>query len=286
MKNIFWISSYPKSGNTFVRIFLSSYLFTKNGNFEDFKIINNIGGFNNIKIFKRIKNFCKKKDLIKDPTLISKYWIEAQKTIYELEPKKLFFFKTHNSQIKFRNRRFTNENFTRGFIYIVRDPRSVIVSAKHHYNYKNYEIGLEYLFSERHISLARGNTLPEFLLSWQQHYLSWKRFLKENPNLGLILRYEDLVNDPNKFFYKILNFINSKQKIEINEKKFNNALESTKFENLQNKESNIGFIERPKNAPKFFRKGITDEWKKEISLDIIKKIEKKYFIEMKELGYL
>ena len=61
MSKIIWISSYPKSGNTFVRIFLSSYLFTKNGNFEDFKIINNIGGFNNLKIFKRIKNFCKKK---------------------------------------------------------------------------------------------------------------------------------------------------------------------------------------------------------------------------------
>ena len=52
MKNIIWIASYPKSGNTLVRLFLSCYFFTDDGNLKDFNIIKNITIFNNINIFK------------------------------------------------------------------------------------------------------------------------------------------------------------------------------------------------------------------------------------------
>ena len=31
---IVWLASYPKSGNTFVRSLLSSYIFSKDGNFN------------------------------------------------------------------------------------------------------------------------------------------------------------------------------------------------------------------------------------------------------------
>ena len=38
---IIWLASYPKSGNTWIRCLLSSYYYTKNGNFE-FNLLNNI----------------------------------------------------------------------------------------------------------------------------------------------------------------------------------------------------------------------------------------------------
>ena len=31
---IIWLASYPKSGNTFVRAFLSAYYFSENGEFD------------------------------------------------------------------------------------------------------------------------------------------------------------------------------------------------------------------------------------------------------------
>ena len=40
---IIWISSYPKSGNTWMRCFLSSYIFSKNGEFT-FDLLKNISG--------------------------------------------------------------------------------------------------------------------------------------------------------------------------------------------------------------------------------------------------
>ena len=41
---IFWIASYPKSGNTWLRALISSYYYSEDGVFHE-KIIKNIGQF-------------------------------------------------------------------------------------------------------------------------------------------------------------------------------------------------------------------------------------------------
>ena len=41
-QNIFWLASYPKSGNTMLRLFLSLYFFSEDGVLKDFKVIKNI----------------------------------------------------------------------------------------------------------------------------------------------------------------------------------------------------------------------------------------------------
>ena len=41
---IIWIASYPKSGNTWIRSLLSSYLFSDDGKFS-FKLLKNIEQF-------------------------------------------------------------------------------------------------------------------------------------------------------------------------------------------------------------------------------------------------
>ena len=45
---IIWIASYPKSGNTWIRSLLSSYLFSKDGKFS-FKLLKNIEQFQKMK---------------------------------------------------------------------------------------------------------------------------------------------------------------------------------------------------------------------------------------------
>ena len=45
-KHIFWIASYPKSGNTLLRAILSSLFFSKDGTFS-FELINTIQGLEN-----------------------------------------------------------------------------------------------------------------------------------------------------------------------------------------------------------------------------------------------
>ena len=41
---IIWIASYPKSGNTYIRSFLSAYYYSKNGKF-DFNLLRYIEQF-------------------------------------------------------------------------------------------------------------------------------------------------------------------------------------------------------------------------------------------------
>ena len=42
---IFWIASYPKNGNTWLRSVLSAYYFTEDGNFTNDKILKSIPQF-------------------------------------------------------------------------------------------------------------------------------------------------------------------------------------------------------------------------------------------------
>ena len=42
---IFWIASYPKSGNTWIRSLLCSYYFSENGVFTGDSLLKNIGQF-------------------------------------------------------------------------------------------------------------------------------------------------------------------------------------------------------------------------------------------------
>ena len=50
---IIWLASYPKSGNTFLRALLTSYLFTKDGNFT-FEVLKKIKQFPDNGVFKKL----------------------------------------------------------------------------------------------------------------------------------------------------------------------------------------------------------------------------------------
>ena len=50
---IVWLASYPKSGNTFVRSLLSSYIFSNDGSFN-FELIKNIKQFPDNSLFNQI----------------------------------------------------------------------------------------------------------------------------------------------------------------------------------------------------------------------------------------
>ena len=53
---IVWIASYPKSGNTWVRSLITSYLFSETGSF-DFSLLKEIPRFPNAKQFSTLIDF-------------------------------------------------------------------------------------------------------------------------------------------------------------------------------------------------------------------------------------
>ena len=277
---IIWLASYPKSGNTWVRIFLSYMLSNE-------KTMN----INRTKIyqFPRRLNFEGISKNIDDGNEFVKNCIHAQSKI-NLD-NKYKIFKTHNALWKNGNYSFTDLENTIGCIYIVRDPRNIITSIKNYYDFKSYKEALEFLRDDKNIigtlhKVRQGNDLPTIISSWKNHYNSWKK-LKTN---YLLIKYEDMLVDPKKEFLKIINFIEKISNIEFDNFRIDNAISLCDFKNLQHIENKDGFIEASKdklgNSIKFFNLGSENKWQNLLSKQIVENIETSFKAEMTELKYL
>lgn len=284
---IFWIASYPKSGNTWLRSLISTYYFTKDGEYNE-------------NLLKKIDQFPTRKyflDFNYDPKIVGdtcKYWIKAQEKLNV--DKKLKFFKTHNAFGKVNNFDFTNSENSTGCIYIVRDPRNVITSVMNHYeldedrafNWMTNE--KQYIYDVEKVNQV-GYSDFQFISSWDLNYKSWKVQKKVRTKF---IRYEDLSNQTFYVFKEIIEFINQiiKSNEKINLEKIKRTLRSTSFSKMQKKELENGFseaINSQKNKNKkivFFNLGPDNDWKKILNEKLKNKLNKKYEKQLEELSYI
>ncbi len=279
---IIWLASYPKSGNTWLRMFLRSYFLSEQDTFS----INVKGNldfesetFPNLKLFKSFNvdhsNF---ENIVKN-------WINLQDFI-NLNGK-INFLKTHNGNYSINSHPFTNKENTIGGIYMVRDPRDVLLSFSHHLKLKVEEV-LEKMSTMNHFELDEND--PDLIEgyrrsligSWSKHYLSWKSYQARKI---LFLKYEDLVENPYENFLLVLKYLKNFKNFEINEGKIKKSIIETSFDNLKNDEVNNGFLEQGMNKG-FFRKGKVSDWKENLNSNVAKKVEVLFQKEMIELGYL
>lgn len=277
---IIWIASYPKSGNTWLRSIITSLLYTTDGIF-DFKLIKKIKQFPTRNQFQEFtKNF-------NDINEISKFWLLAQDKINLTEEIK--FFKTHNLNCAVNKNSFTNKSHTLGTIYVVRDPRNLINSIKNHYNKGNDEEAKNFLISKKILSrVPKDNEadIATLLGSWSDHYNFWT---KKNSNL-LLIKYEDLILDTKKELERIIIYLKKFMTVEINPEKIKNILNTTSFDHLKGLENkglfNENVYDSKKNKIRFFNKGPSNDWTKVLDKKIQDDIEKIFYKEMKELGYI
>ena len=277
---IIWIASYPKSGNTWLRSIITSLLYTTDGIF-DFKLIKKIKQFPTRNQFQEFtKNF-------NDINEISKFWLLAQDKINLTEEIK--FFKTHNLNCAVNKNSFTNKSHTLGTIYVVRDPRNLVNSIKNHYNKGNDEEAKNFLISKKILSrVPKDNEadIATLLGSWSDHYNFWT---KRNSNL-LLIKYEDLILDTKKELERIIIYLKKFMTVEINPEKIKNILNTTSFDHLKDLENkglfNENVYDSKKNKIRFFNKGPSNDWTKVLDKKIQNDIEKIFYKEMKELGYI
>ena len=283
---IIWLTSYPKSGNTWVRSFLVSLLYNK-------KNETNLEGLNNIPQYPLRSHFNNLLDNIDDINEVSSKWIISQKRINS--DKKNKFFKTHHALCKIGKFSFTNYETSLGAIHIVRDPRNIINSILYHYSKKSFLEAKEFMLDETRAlgkkfdpnSPSVNQDMFTVLTSWKTHYLSWKNFKKNY----LLIKYENLVSEPDKEFRKITKYLNDVMHIKIEEDKIDHAIESNSFENLKKIENRDGFKEAIKDkssgeVKSFFNLGPNNKWQNLLDLKIRDEIEAKFKKEMQELGYL
>ncbi len=276
---IVWIASYPKSGNTWMRFFIKSYLNNSN---KKFSLNNHIDDTVVIETFPTERKFGELKINYQDFNDIAKNWVSLQSSINLNN--KINYLKTHNAMCTINNHKFTNIENTLGGIHIVRDPRDILVSYSNYLN-ENVDETLKTMLSDHSYEAGefKNNIYKKSIIgSWSSHYNSWKSYKSRDT---IIIKYEDMVRNTYDTFLHVLNYLKKKTNLEINEKKMIDVINQTSFKNLKNLELTEGFKENSSINP-FFRKGIIGEWKKKLSKEQVRKIEKAFKIEMKELGYL
>ncbi len=277
---ILWLASYPKSGNTWLRIFIEAALFSK----ENAVDINNM----KIKQFPSRSDFDELNIDIENVKEFSENCINAQEIINLDNKTKIF--KTHNAFWKTGTHSFTNKKNTLGVIHIVRDPRNVITSVKNHYGKESYDEAFKFITDEKLIIGSRSkeseNHIPTVVSSWSNHYNSWKKMDKDY----LLIKYENLLSDPFSEFQKIINYLKKYFDFDFTTNQIKKFVQNYNFENLKKQESEKGFKESVKDdiggVKKFFFLGPKNKWETMLDLKTRKDIEEVFEKEMFELGYL
>tara|TARA_B100000035_G_scaffold309384_1_gene315497 strand:- start:242 stop:1033 length:792 start_codon:yes stop_codon:yes gene_type:complete len=262
---------------------LSGYLFSKDGKFN-FELLNNIKKFPDFGVFKNLGI-----DTSDENEVVKKY-IYVQEEINKRDGNTLRLLKTHAALNDINGHPFTNLKNTLGAVYIVRDPRKIVLSYANHSEISLHE-SLNRLLELRTLGGQndRQNQSVTHVGSWSSNYNSWKEFKKVNKYL--LIKYEDLVSKPEETFLSILDFIHqlSNSKFVVDKNKLKNVLNTTTFEFLKNLEKKTSFPEAIKSASgkdiTFFKYGKKNTGK-DIPDEIRSKLEKTLELEMSELGYL
>jgi hypothetical protein len=215
---------------------------------------------------------------------IKQNWIKSQNIINS--DNKVKIFKTHHVLCNLDNHKFTDEKNTLGAIYIVRDPRNVISSILYHFNLSNIEEALDFIQEEsKFIGNMKNKVnypLHTLIGSWKTNYNSWKTI---NKNF-LLVKYEDLILNPNTEFKKIADYVTNIINIKFSEQQIKKSIKESSFENLKKLEDKNGFIESIKDfknkKKNFFNLGPKNNWEENLNKKHVDKIVTYFNSEMKE----
>lgn len=284
-QKIIWLASYPKSGNTWLRLFLDAYLL---GHYD----LNNIVCSVSDDIASRHAIGDGIPD-VKPETKVTKLPVDIQQMTRPMALLRLvlafnentpleglpLFVKTHNSNHVANGFALLPTQVTKATIHIVRDPRDVCISFAKHMGC-TIDQSIDFMADRLRCLSApsRQYKLHDFISSWREHTNS---FISSDAVNCMTFRYEDMVRDPVTTFAKILFHC----EIEPDMERVKKAVEDVELGKLREKEKKEGFTEAsPKNKEGFFGKG-GSHWKEVLEPRQILKIEKMAGPMMKRFGY-
>jgi hypothetical protein len=274
---IVWLASYPKSGNTWMRAFLTALLNPdKNGLDINNMVPSTIASSR--QLFDEMTGVSAS-DLLPDEIDRLRPSIYRQNA---MESDELLYHKIHDAWIRLPGGEpLIPADVTRAVIYIIRNPLDVAVSFAHHLQTsidKTIDImnNPDYAFCDRRDRLA--NQLRQRLLTWSGHVKSW---VDESGLNVLVMRYEDMSAQPEMAFTEAANFIG----LQHSSAEIKASLELCDFLKLQKQEEEKGFSEKNARSPSFFRKGTVGDWRNELSKDQVNRIRGEHAEMMRRFGY-
>jgi aryl sulfotransferase len=278
VSGIVWLASYPKSGNTWVRMILTNYLSNKN---EPAHINHLYGGAEAgyRGLFDEVVEL-PSSDLTREEIEAYRPQLYAR---LAAESDDILFIKIHDACIRTNAGQLLVSDTTKAALYIVRNPFDTAISFSYHLNVSIDQIienMADETFSIGEKSDGLLNHLRLKLLSWSGHVRSW---LDQNAFPAFLMRYEDMHSNPDQTFGDALRFAG----LNIDNDRLNRAIQFSKFSALQEQERTDGFKERWRySSGAFFRKGEAGAWRSILTRAQVNRIIESHSIIMTRLGYL
>lgn len=253
MSGIVWLASYPKSGNTWFRVFLANLISGKTEPVDINQLDN--GSLNSRPLFDDSLGW-------ESSDLSFEEFLQVRLDVQEVAARGgLTFVKVHESfTAPGTHASMFSRVATRAAVYIIRNPLDVAVSFSHHIG-KSLDESIE-LLNNPDGGLARGADrlpwqLPQPLGDWSSHVRSWV----EGAGIQVhVVRYEDMKKSPLETFTAACEFLG----IRRDPAAVRLALEHSKFETLKQQERAKGFRESV-GGREFFRKGQCGAWREVLS---------------------
>ena len=268
-----YLASYPKSGNTWCRVFITELMRLAGDNPGEKLNLN--------------------QDIETGAIASSRLWLDDQLGINscdlsfsELDPLRggagasawLFaegerFHKVHDAfkSPDSRGRPVVSTTGCSGVVYILRHPEDVAVSLSHFFSWP-LDRCVDSLLdpSAALVSGERfgGHQVRQHMGRWDQHVRSWA---DQNQLPVLIMRYEDMLAKGSETFTKLATFLG----LPTDSKLIHQALENTSIDRLKKLEEDVDdFAEKPAGCERFFRSGRTGEGAEQLSIEQRKRLAK------------
>ncbi len=282
MNGIIWLASYPKSGNTWFRVFLA-HLLGEDGVHGG---INNLNCRLNDGLSIASERFAFDQfsgldacELLPDEIDTLRPRVYEAAAAHTTRP---MFVKMHDAYLPTpAGEPLISHAATRAVLYLVRNPLDVAVSLAYHHAI-DLDAAIARMGDGDHAFSTVTTRLPlqlrQRLLSWSRHVESWI----DAPDLyRCVIRYEDMAQRPLDTFAQAARF-----GLAADDGRIRDALERASFERLRDEEARDGFAEKPYRMERFFREGRAGGWRKHLNAAQTQRVIEDHGDMMRRLDYL
>lgn len=275
---LFWLASYPKSGNTWFRAFLRNL---DHGS-DSPASINDLGATS-----LAASRAWMDEALGFDTGNLHPAEIERLRpAIYRFAShlsRSYAYRKIHDACHRVEGGRWiVDAEATAGALYLIRNPLDVAISYAHHADHSIDE-AIAAMADPGHC-LARNDgqglkpQVEQRLLTWSGHVLSWV----DNPDIPIhLLRYEDMQTIGAQAFAAAARFL----RLDAGAGAIERAIAFSSFDTLKAQEEREPFRERAQRSAGFFRKGAIGDWQTILSGAQIDRILDAHGLVMQRFGY-
>lgn len=277
MNHLIWLASYPKSGNTWFRIFLTQLLHEQDDQM-DINGIKTDGIFSSRAVLDHLTG-------VETSDLTMAEIDRLRPKVYNHlahQLQKNLFVKVHDAYTFLEDGQPLLGTVNAKAIYILRNPLDVAVSFSNHLG-KGLEETVEKMgksnFGLCQTKQTLSHQVRQKLLSWSEHVESWKQATELDVHF---MRYEDMKLDSLKTFAEAVRFIG----LDYTEEQIQAAIDRSDFSKLKEQEQKNGFVEKPHQSSAFFRKGEIGDWRNHLTEQQVARIISDHRDTMKHFGYL